>query len=187
MNAVQAGGEVAALLREIGARHGAHVAERVYFRLTGLKGVELTIDDFYRQHPEDESTDTEAMASDLGRAYAANQQWRVKAVRGALAGFDWTPEELPTRWRAFIERLLLSDERSQLEALSAVLEETPDNEPFLEDLFALCEAINDAKPLALKHQRDGRWPNPATKADDPQLPIELALELKSKREKQSWA
>jgi len=183
MSAGPLGGEATALLREIGSRHGSHVAERVYFRLTGLKGVELTLDDFYRQNPEDEPEETRAIASDLGAAYFANCNWIRKAVRIALAGFDWTPEELSPGWRAFIERLLLSNERSQHEALLAVLEASPDNEPFLEDLFALCEAVNKAKPLALKQQVNGRWPNPATTADDPPLPIELALDIKFKEEK----
>jgi hypothetical protein len=185
MSAGLLGGEATAMLREIGSRHGAHVAERVYFRLTGLKGVELGTDDFYRQHPEDEPEETRAIASDLGAAYIANCNWMRKAVRIALAGFDWTPEELSAAWRTFVERLIVSDGRSQNEALLAVLEASPENEPFLEDLFALCAAVNIAKPFAKQHQIQTptfpRWPNPAKSANAAPLPIELALDMKFKK------
>ncbi|MGF6722429.1 hypothetical protein P3T43_001776 [Paraburkholderia sp. GAS41] len=170
------------LLCEIAEQHGEHVAERALYRMC-LRDPELErggVDSFYRQNPADEPEETQHIASDLGVAYEANHTWMSNAIRTTLGGFDWTPADLTPAWRAFVEGLVLADERSQQKALLAVLESSPENEPFLEDLFAICEAINDARPFALKHQRNGRWPDPAKQAGDPLSPVELALDLKLK-------
>jgi hypothetical protein len=142
--------------------------------------VPMTVDDLYRMHPADEPESTRRLLDfTLYEAmYPGDCDWLKKAVRRAMKDFDWAPEQLSEPWQQFIARLLASDADTQRKALLAALEANPANEPFLEDLFALCEAVEDARPTTLQHQVNGRWPDPAITADEPLKPIERALDIK---------
>jgi hypothetical protein len=103
--------------------------------------------------------------------------WRVSAVRMALGSVDWSPERLSQPWRVFIVRLFAADPKTQKEALLQVLDASPDNEPFLEDLFDVCEVLKAAEPFDQVHRKDGCWPDPARESTDPLSPIEIDLEI----------
>jgi hypothetical protein len=169
-----------ALLSDCEARHGQHVALRALVQIVGAENFERGIDSFYEEYPENEPEETQHLFSELSAMYDANWNWMRKAIREAMTGFDWTAEELSTEWREWLEAVLLASELDQSATITKVLDANGDNEPWLEDVFAICEAINEAKPFALVQMANGLWPDPADKADAPIKPIEQALKIKFK-------
>jgi hypothetical protein len=106
--------------------------------------------------------------------------WRINAVRMALGSVDWCPEQLSQQWRVFIVHLFAADAKTQFKAIEAVLDASPENEPFLEDLFDVCQALEAATPFERKYRTHGRWPDPAKETDSPFSPIEIELEVGTK-------